>query len=361
MWDKRDDMVVHGTEPYNAEPACHALAREHLTAVDTFYTRNHGAVPVIDADDWRLHVDGLVDSPLDLSLKDLRERFEPHTVEATLQCAGNRRAALTEVREIAGEDPWGPCATSTAAWTGVRLADVLLAAVLQDDARHVAFEAPDVTTLADPPQVYASSVPVTKALGEEVLLAWAMNGEDLPAVHGAPVRVVVPGYIGARSVKWVHRVTALREPSEGFFQATAYRLLPVGGVAGPGVGISLGPVALNSDILVPEDGATVPSGETEVSGYAYAGDDRGVARVDVTLDGGRTWVQAELDDRATTWTWRLWRTRLTLPAGQVRISVRAWDSTAATQPETAEQVWNPKGYVNNSWGRATLTAQEIDR
>ncbi|CAN5323587.1 sulfite oxidase [soil metagenome] len=354
MWGKREDMVVHGTDPYNAEPAPSALAARHLTALDTFYSRNHGPVPEIDKSTWRMRIDGLVRTPLVLGLEDLTRRFEQRTVVATLQCAGNRRADLHLVRDIPGEDLWGPCATSTATWTGSRLADVLRSAGIEREARHVDFGAPDVTELAYPPQAYGSSIPVGKALSEEVLLAWQMNGQELPALHGGPVRVVVPGYIGARSVKWLDRVTASREPSDSFFQTTAYRLLPVEGRPGPSAGISLGGVALSSAILIPSDGARVPAGDTDVQGYAYAGD-RSIARVDVSLDHGRTWAQAELDDQASPWTWCLWRASVRLREGEVRISVRAWDTSSATQPESAHQVWNPKGYANSSWARATVT------
>jgi len=354
MWGKRDDMVVHGSDPYNAEPARHALAGHHVTAIEIFYSRNHGPVPEIDPVTWRVRVDGLVTRPLCLGLEDLEREYEHHTITATLQCAGNRRADFNLVRDIPGEDLWGPGATSTATWTGARLADVLRSAGLDDEARHIDFGAPDVTKLAHPPQAYGSSIPVGKAISDEVLVAWQMNGQDLPAVHGGPLRVVVPGYIGARSVKWLDRVTASRQPSENFFQATAYRLLPVEGTPGPGAGISLGPVALNSAILVPDDGATIPAGDTDVRGYAYAGD-RGITRVDVSLNQGRTWVQAQLDDQADRWTWCLWRTRLQLPEGEATISARAWDTSAATQPASPQQVWNPKGYVNSSWAHATVT------
>jgi sulfite oxidase len=145
---------------------------------------------------------------------------------------------------------------------------------------------------------------------------------------------------------------------DNYFQATAYRVLPAGAdpsTAGPGDGISLGPIALNCDILTPADGCEVPSGSTEVSGYALAGDDRAVARVDVSLDAGATWVQAELDEPAGPWTWQHWRTRLDLPVGTVEITARAWDSTGAAQPESAVHLWNPKGYVNNAWARCRLT------
>ena len=352
-WGKREDMVVHGTDPYNAEPAPHALANGHLTPIDMFYTRNHGPVPDLDPETWRLRVDGLVATPLELTRKALQEDFEQRTVTATLQCAGNRRADLNLVRRVPGEDLWGPGATSTATWTGAALAEVLRAAGLQGDARHACFSAPDLTGLAHPPQTYGSSVEIHKALSDEVLLAWQMNGQALPAVHGAPGRVVVPGYIGARSVKWLDRVTGSLHPSDSYFQETAYRLLPADGTPGPGIGMSLGPVALSSAILVPADGTTVPVGRTDVQGYAYAGD-RGIARVDVSLDDGATWIEAALDDQAGPWTWRRWRIPLPLQEGKARISARAWDTAGATQPRSAGEVWNPKGYLNISCARATV-------
>jgi len=360
QWGKRSDMLVHEQEPFNAEPPTDALAGQAVTAVDTFYSRNHGPIPQLDPAAWRLRVAGLVDRELELSLTDLQDRFEQRSLVATLQCAGNHRSGLLEVRDIPGEDPWGPGATSTAQWTGVALADVLTAAGARAAAAHVAFSAPDISTLADPAQPYGSSIPMSKARSGEVLLVLAMNGQPLPAAHGAPVRVVVPGYIGARSVKWVQGVTVQAEPSDNYFQATAYRLLPVDtdpDTAGPGVGLSLGPVALNSAVLRPADGAAVPSGPVEVSGYAFAGDDRTVARVDISADGGSTWAQADLEEQQSPWAWRLWHSRLTLPIGRAEIVVRAWDSTGALQPALPEHVWNPKGYVNNSWHRIHVTAR----
>ncbi len=349
-------MLVHEWEPFNAESPRHALAGRLTTGVESFYSRNHGPIPHIDPDAWRLRVDGLVDRPLTLSLGELRERFAAREIMATLQCAGNRRQGLIEVRDIPGEDPWGPGATSTALWTGVPLADVLAAAGLRAGAEHVAFSAPDVSLLADPPQPYGGSIPLTKAISGEVLLAWGMNGRPLPQAHGAPLRVVVPGWIGARSVKWLREITVQAEPSANYFQATAYRLVPPEAQAGPGVGVSLGPVALNCDILRPDGTAPVPPGPTEVTGYAYAGDDRSVVRVDVSLDGGRTWEQAELDAPVSPWSWQHWRLTVDLPPGETVLTARAWDSTAATQPESPASVWNPKGYVNNSWARLHVTA-----
>lgn len=359
-WDKRSDMVVHEEAPFNAEPPPAALADRPRTPLDTFYSRNHGPIPDIDPDRWRLRVDGLVERPLELSLDRLREDFEPAEVDATLECAGNRRAGLVGVRAIPGEAVWGPGAISTASFQGVRLADVLDAAGLEPEAAHIAFAAPDVAPRADPPQPYGGSIPVGKAARPEVLLAWAMNGQPLPRVHGAPLRAVVPGWIGARSVKWLTRVTARTTPSDNYFQATAYRILPADADpdrVDPGDGFSLGPVALNCAILQPQDGALQSSGPTRVTGYALAAPDRAVVRVDVSANGGRTWKQADLDADAAPWTWRTWHASLDLPIGEFELAARAWDATGATMPETPAQLWNPKGYGNNSWATVHLTCR----
>jgi sulfite oxidase len=358
-YGKRPDTIVHEHEPFNAEPSRLALARAPVTPLDTFYVRGHGAVPPVDEAGWRLRVDGLVSQELELSLSDLRsgDRFAPREVMATMQCAGNRRAGLIAVRAIPGEAPWGPGATGTAHWRGVGLGDVLSAAGLLEGARHVAFVGTDTSGEADPPQRYAVSIPLQKARRAEVLLAWEMNREPLHPVHGAPLRVVVPGYIGARSVKWLERIEVRAEPWDGFFQSTAYRLLPVDGRPGPGVGMALGEVAVNADVLVPDDGALVDAGAVEVRGYAFAGGERHVGRVDVSVDGGGRWLEAELLDDLGRWAWRLWRCRVELGPGDHEIVARAWDSAAAAQPEDPATLWNPKGYVNNAWARVRVRAR----
>ncbi len=146
-------------------------------------------------------------------------------------------------------------------------------------------------------------------MADEVLLAWQMNGEPLPPIHGGPVRLVVPGYIGARSVKWVTAVTVQDEPSDNYFQTKSYKILPPDtdpADAGPNDGIAMSSVALNCDILCPDDGAQVTAGPLTIRGYAFAGDDRGVARVDVSVDGGRTWRQAKLEPVFSRWAWQHW-------------------------------------------------------
>jgi sulfite oxidase len=345
---------VHEREPFNAETGLAALAEGPVTATSAFYVRGHGPVPSPDRDVARLHVHGLVERELDLSLSTLREAFDERHVTATLQCAGNRRAGLVAMRDIPGEAPWGPGATGTAVWTGVALGDVLALAKPLPTAKHVGFEGADLCSQASPPEHFGGSIPLAKAGRAEVLLAWGMNGEPLPLVHGAPLRVVVPGYIGARSVKWLERIEVRSTPWPGYFQHVAYRLLPQDATPGPGVGVALGLVALNAEVLSPADGETIAAGPVEVSGYAFAGGERHVVRVDVSVDGDANWTQAELLTDLGPWAWRQWRATLVLVPGEHEIVVRAWDSSAATQPEDEAALWNPKGYVNNARPRVRV-------
>jgi sulfite oxidase len=361
MWGKRGDMTVRGRLPFNAEPPGPVLAGAEMTALDAFYCRNHGPFPEIAPEQWCLTVDGMVGKPLTLTYGELTSGFTEHSVVATLACAGNRRAELLKVRPIPGKDPWAHGAISTAEWRGARLADVLDAAGAQhDDDLHVAFSAPDMAPEAVPVQSYGSSIPLSKAMSEEVLLAWEMNSEPLPRVHGGPVRVVVPGYIGARSVKWITGITVQPVPSENYFQASDYSILPPDADpnnAAPGEGISLSSLSLNCDILVPVDDAEIPAGALTIHGYALAGDGRGIGRVDVSVDEGRTWRQADLEPATSQWAWRLWSITVEAQPGPTSLTARAWDDTGVTQPESPAHLWNPRGYANNAWAHVKVSAR----
>ena len=349
---KRSDLTVHELDPLNAEPSRAALAEAPITPTDAFYVRNHGPVP---RSDGAFTVGGLVGEELNLTVDGLRRDHPAHELTVTLQCAGNRRVDLMAVEPIPGESAWGPGATGTARWRGARLGDVLAGAQPQQGARHVGFEGADHSSEVE--ELYGSSIPLRDVAAHEVLLAYEMNGEPLPPVHGGPLRAIVPGYIGARSVKWLRRIELRAAPWDGHYQSTAYRLVPPGVEPGRHVGFPLGLIAVNSDVLVPEDGATVAAGPLEARGYAFAGGRREIERVDVSLDGGRAWVQAELGEDLGEWAWRLWRTTLEFEPGEHEITVRAWDSAAGTQPEDPAGSWNPKGYANNAWGRVRVSAR----
>jgi sulfite oxidase len=358
VWGKRDEMVVHSNHPYNAEPPPAVLAGNDITPIDAFYARNHGTIPDIAPSQWQLTVDGRVGRPLVLTHEQLTTEFSQHGVVATLVCAGNRRAELLRVRPIAGKEPWAHGAISTAEWRGARLADVLAAAgAPQDDRLHVAFEACDIAGEAKPAQPYGGSIPLKKAMSPEVLLAWQMNSEPLPRAHGGPVRLVVPGYIGARSVKWITAITVQPGPSQNYFQSHDYRILPPDADAdsvAAGEGISLSSLALNCDILDPTDDQRVAPGQLAIRGYGIAGDGRSVERIDVSLDDGLSWRQAELHPALGQWSWRPWSLVVDVAPGPLRIIARAWDDTGALQPESAASLWNPRGYGNNAWARVTL-------
>jgi sulfite oxidase len=362
MWGKRLDMTVRGRLPFNAEPPASVLAGSEITGIDAFYSRNHGPFPDLTPEHWRMEIGGMVDTPLTITYDHLVNGFSDHSVVATLACAGNRRAELLRVRPIPGKDAWAHGAISTAEWRGTRLADVLEAAGVphDDDDLHVAFSAPDVAPEAVPVQCYGSSIPLSKAMSPEVILAWEMNSEPLPRAHGGPVRVVVPGYIGARSVKWVTAISVQAVPSDNYFQASDYCILPPEAdpdSAPPGEGISLSSLPLNCDILVPTDGAEIPAGPLTIRGWALAGDGHGIGRVDVSLDGGNSWRQADLHSPISRWAWRLWSITVDTEPGLVSLTARAWDDTGVTQPESPASLWNPRGYGNNAWAHVKVLAR----
>jgi sulfite oxidase len=357
--DKHPDFIVRQPDPFNGGPPPERLL-SFVTPTELFFVRNHGGVPAVDRSAWRLTVDGLVERPLSLSLDDLRSLpgVQRATVTATLQCAGNRRQEMMAHKPIPDELPWGTEAVSNAEWSGVRLREVLAAAVPRSGALHAAFTGLDDTERHGHRFNFGGSIPLDKALSGEVLLADTMNGQPLPPLHGAPLRVVVPGYIGARSVKWLSRITLREEPSDNYFQARAYRLFPPH--YGPGnvdweKGLRLGEAPVNSVILSPGEQETVPAGKVAVRGWSLAGGNRSVARVDVSADGGETWTVADFVKGDGAFVWRLWETVLDLAPGSREIVCRAWDTAAQTQPERAAQVWNFKGYANNAWHRVRVT------
>jgi sulfite oxidase len=358
---KNAALRVWTTAPFNAEPPLDLLVGSLVTPIELFYVRNHGEVPEVDPAAYRLEVVGMVDRPLELSLEDLRDGFARVTLDATLNCAGNRRSQLIDVEPIPGEVPWRDGAIGNGSWTGARLADVLAAAGVDPGARHVSFAGLDESEANGHVMSFGGSIPLVKAVSPETLLAYELNGAALPPVHGFPVRALVPGYIGARSVKWLSAITVGAEPSTNYFQTRAYKLFPRDvrpETADWDKGIVLGELSVNSAICRPGDGKTVPAGQALVEGWASAGGDRLVARVEVSRDGGKSWLEAQLVGAGRAWTWCLWRARLEPEPGPCELVVRAWDSAANTQPEDPAEIWNLKGYVNNAWQRVRITVAE---
>lgn len=352
-------LIVRHERPYNAGPPLNLLCQSDITPKDLFFVRNHGDVPQIDPTTYRFTVEG-TSNPLSLSLPELCRQFPQVTVAATLQCAGNRRQELMAYKPIPGELGWDAEAISHATWTGVRLGDVLSAAGIEqnDQALHVAFEGFDRTERLNRTINFGGSIPIEKALHPEVLLAYEMNGAPLTALHGAPLRVIVPGYIGARGVKWLRRIVVQAMPSDNYFQTRAYRLFA------PDVtpdtvewdnGVMLGEMSVNAVICMPQSNALLPAGTIEVRGYAIAGGDCHVVSVELSTDEGRSWIAVDLSGDDRPWSWRLWSAHVNLHAGEHHLVVRAIDSAANVQPEEVSSVWNFKGYMNNAWHRVHLT------
>jgi sulfite oxidase len=349
---KHPALRVRQSEPLNAGPPLDLLAETFVTPSERFFVRNHADPPAIDPASYRVTVEGMVRRPLSLGLADLRSLPRRRLI-ATLQCAGNRRDELVPFGAIPGELPWGADAISTAEWTGTPLRAVLEAAGVTDGAAHVAFQGLDTLVKHGEAISFGGSIPLAKALGDEVLLVAEMNDEPLPPIHGGPLRVVVPGHIGARSVKWLASITPQAAPSSNYFQAHAYKLFPPGITAETvdwKAGLMLGEMSLTAAICSPTAGARLGAGPVRISGYSMAGGARSIERVELTIDGGGTWQQARLGP-AHPWSWRLWDAEVTLPPGRHVIAARAWDSAANTQPEDIRSIWNFKGYMNNAWHR----------
>ncbi len=351
---KHPDLRVLDEALFNAGPPPALLGECAVTPTELFFTRSHGTVPEIDPPNWRLRVGGLVDRSLELSLEALTGQFQRHTVTTTLVCAGLRRDELLAVRPIPGELPWGLEPVSTGHFSGVRLRDVLIAAGVRDGAVHVGVVGLDTVERKGRQFGFGGSIPLAKAFHPEVLLAFEMNGEPLSPVHGGPVRLVVPGYIGARSVKWVGEIELRRAPSDNYFQAEAYRVqreVREHDTRDVTAGEALAEVPLNAVILSPEARCTLASGRVEVRGWAAGGDHARPVRVEVSGDGGQTWVEALLDASAGAWAWVLWRATVELKPGTRALVARCWDLQGRGQPEALADVWNVKGYANNAWHR----------
>ncbi|WP_419731003.1 molybdopterin-dependent oxidoreductase [Lichenicola sp.] len=354
-------MIVHSTTPYNAEPPLDRLRAATITARRDFYVRSHGDIPDLAEATHRLVVAGLVAKPLEFSLDALRDGFSEVTVTAVMQCAGNRRADLQLVRPTTG-DPWAPGAIGNAAWTGVRLADVLNAAGASDaESLHVAFDSCDEVEIEGEGRfAYGASIPMAKAMSPEVLLAYAMNGEALAPEHGHPLRVVVPGYAGVRSPKWLRRITVQDRPSDNHMQARDYKLVPphmTPETVDWDSGFTINEMPLNSAICEPAAGEVLETGHVTVRGYAIA-TARPIVRVDISYDGGNHWIQASLEHDATApWSWTFWTAVLDLPAGRHELVVRAWDSAGQTQPARPDDTWNFKGYLSAAWHRVSVSVR----
>ena len=375
---RSERLIVHSDKPCNAEcpPSLHCDS--WITPTPLWFVRHHHPVPHIDVSEWRLVVEGALfgaRAPPALDMAALK-RLEKTSVVATLQCGGNRRAEMNAVAATSGIG-WGAGAVSTARWGGVRLREYLgslhpalrsVRAAERAGVRHVIFESADGVQ---------ASIPIQKALDEcgDVLLAYEMNDAPLPADHGCPLRAIVPGHVGIRNVKWLTKIRLDAAEARGPWQrGIAYKgfspnVTDFAAVDAESV-LSIQETPVQSVIATPRDGDEIPDAGpgavVEVAGWAWSGGGRGIARVDVSGDGGRTWHTAELgagsdQHPARAWAWTFWRAAV--PAtpdstGAMRVCCRATDAAYNVQPPTVAPFWNKRGLNNTAWHTIRLHAQE---
>jgi sulfite oxidase len=346
-------LIVRSVNPPNAEPALEKLVANWITPNELFYVRSHAVAPRIDAKSFTLTVSGLVNKPLVLRVGELVERFAMHSAIATLTCAGNRRNELSKIKPIAGVQ-WEAGAIGNAKWTGVLLSEVLKAAGVQSGAKHVWFEGADDLEHAGQASHFGGSISLEKAMSDTpetpgALLTTQMNGKALLPDHGFPLRAVVPGFIGARSVKWLNRIVVSDRPSANHYLTDAYKLVTDGEASSMAAAPPLFENRVNGAICLPKPGAKLSSGKVKLAGYALPGGkpDCTVTKVEVSTDGGQSWLAAELGEDSTPYCWRLWQAEVPIARKTTEIIARVSDSSGAVQPPRVD--WNMKGYMNNGW------------
>ncbi|KAK1455915.1 hypothetical protein CMEL01_04675 [Colletotrichum melonis] len=386
----RDERLITLTpKPRNAETPVEGLADSYLTPNELFYVRNHMWVPQVDdTSDYTLKIELLDGTIKEYSLDDLKTKFKPTTVVAVLQCSGNRRSDMTRNAKKTNGLQWNVGAISCAEWQGVKLTDVLadagipiLEAMTGDtEAKHVQFMALEA---------YGASIPIESALDPrgDVLLAYSMNGKPLPRDHGYPLRALVPGHVAARSVKWLSQITISDEESHSQWQRKDYKCFgpnetsPDWDRAAP---IQEMPItsaittvrlgdwkATTNESSANEDTGSVR--EASLMGYAYSGGGRRIVRVDVSVDNGKTWDQAELLDEPgappktghKSWAWKRWRYDGVIPLGEpgegtkkcTTLLVKATDEAYNSQPESYAAIYNQRGNLANAWHRLKVCSE----
>lgn len=353
----KDGLTLLNDRPVNMETPPHLLD-DKVTPSKRFFVRNNGIPPTdVSRDNWTLTIDGLVETPLELSIADLKARFKTHTLQLQLECGGNGRKFY---KPGASGNQWTFGAVGCPEWTGVRLRDVLNAAGVKPDAIYTAHYGADAHLSGDSnKRPISRGVPIVKAMNENNLIAWAMNGEPLPMLNGAPLRLVVPGWPGSCSQKWLTKITLRDQIHDGAkMTGKAYRV-PVYPVA-PGTAVPdedmriIESMPVKSLITYPKTGTKVKPGDAfEVRGHAWAGD-LDISAVDVSLDFGATWQSAKLGVPANKYAWQHWSADMTVPqVGYFEVWVRATDSEGTMQPPVTPG-WNPKGYLNNMQHRIAV-------
>ncbi|MEL6170841.1 MAG: sulfite oxidase [Pseudomonadota bacterium] len=350
----KDGLTLLNDRPVNAETPPELLD-DAITPTSRHFIRNNGIPPSdVDPANWTLTIDGFVDNPMEMTIAEMKERFEVVTMALTLECGGNGRSFFDPP---AKGNQWTYGAVACSEWTGVRLKDVLDAAGVQDNVVYTAHYGADEHLSGDPDKLPISrGVPIAKAMTDNVLIAFEMNGAALHPMNGAPLRLVVPGWPASTAHKWLKRIELRDIVHDGpKMTGKAYRVPNRKVAAGEKVEdedfVIIERMPVKSLVTFPANGADVGI-ETEVRGHAWSGD-REIANIDVSFDFGATWQKAELDAPVNSGAWQNWRTNVKFPAaGYYEVWARATDTEGEMQPFAID--WNPKGYLNNTMHRVGL-------
>ncbi len=352
----KDGLTLLNDRPVNAETPPELLD-DAITPTSRHFIRNNGIPPEdVDPATWTLTIDGFVDTPLELTIADMREQFEVVTMALTLECGGNGRGFFNPP---AKGNQWTYGAVACSEWTGVRLKDVLEKAGVQSNVVYTAHYGADGHLSGDPDKLPISrGVPIAKAMTDNILIAFEMNGDALHPMNGAPLRLVVPGWPASTGHKWLTRIELRDQVHDGpKMTGTAYRVPAYPVAAGQDVPkedfVIIERMPVKSLVTFPANGADTGM-ETEVRGHAWSGD-RTVSKVEISTDFGSTWMDAELDAPVNDGAWQNWRANVTFQqAGYYEVWARATDSEGTMQPFAID--WNPKGYLNNTMHRVGVRA-----
>eukprot|EP00252_Welwitschia_mirabilis_P006426 TRINITY_DN1730_c0_g1_i3.p1 TRINITY_DN1730_c0_g1~~TRINITY_DN1730_c0_g1_i3.p1 ORF type:complete len:889 (-),score=-56.13 TRINITY_DN1730_c0_g1_i3:448-3114(-) len=379
-WIKRSPHLVRltGRHPFNTEaPLCKLMQTGFLTPASLHYVRNHGYVPRLSWDDWTVQVSGLVKRPCSFRMNQLVQDFKPRELPVTLVCAGNRRKEQNLVKQTIGFN-WGAGGVSTSVWRGARLCDILRRSGIMSrkkGVKYVCFEgAEDLPGGGGSKYGTSISVDIAMDKSRDVILAYRQNGEYLHPDHGYPVRLIIPGFIGGRMVKWLRRIVVSSEESDSHYHFKDNRVLPSHVDAETANAEDwwyrpeyiINELNINSVITTPSHEEILPinSSTTQrpytLRGYAYSGGGRKVTRVEITFDGGETWNLCTLHhpEKPTKygkhWCWCFWEHDVEVMEllGAKEMAVRAWDESMNTQPK--DLTWNVMGMMNNCWFRVKL-------
>jgi DMSO/TMAO reductase YedYZ molybdopterin-dependent catalytic subunit len=356
---KNDKLVVIGDRPLVAETPEHLL-NDDTTPLDKFFIRNNGQIPdeAKEPDKWKITVDGEVNNKLEITLGELKSKYKAQTRRMVLECGGNGRSFYSPP---ASGNQWTNGGAGCAEWTGIKLGDLLKTAGVKPSGIYTAHYSSDLHLSGDANRPTISrGVRMAKAMDPETMVVWAMNGQPLANIHGAPVRLVVPGWPGSASQKWLTKITIRDKEHDGpGMTGTSYRLaikpMVPGAKADPANFKIMESMPVRAIITSPANGDKIAAGtkELKLRGASWAGD-LTVKRVDVSVDYGMTWQPARLEKAKNRYDWQRWTATLKVPAdGYYEIWSRATDSKNVMQPHVAPN-WNPSGYGGNPMHRIAV-------